>query len=193
MAAPGTAVESPRSLNQYMTPLWAAEALVEHYFPGLTSSDLVLEPSCGDGAFLAALPSDVPALGVEIDPCLAERARLRTGRSVVTGDIATASIDASPTVAISNPPFVATAIEAMLSRCVELMPRDGVAGFLLPAYALQTPSRVLRYAEHWGIHAEMVPRTLFPGLPRPLVFAIFDRSRPGALVGLGLYAQADQV
>ena len=38
-------------LGQYMTPDWAAEALVARYFADLTSADQVLEPSCGRGAF----------------------------------------------------------------------------------------------------------------------------------------------
>ncbi|HVT35101.1 MAG TPA: hypothetical protein VHE37_05940, partial [Nevskiaceae bacterium] len=77
-----------RELNQFFTPLFVAEALVERYFSHLTSRDLVLEPSCGDGAFLAAIPSHIPAVGVEIDPVMAQRARA-TGREVISGDFRT--------------------------------------------------------------------------------------------------------
>jgi type I restriction-modification system DNA methylase subunit len=64
-------MNAQRSMGQYMTPDWAAEALVDRYFSDLGESDLVLEPSCGRGAFLRALPAHVQALGVEIDPNLA--------------------------------------------------------------------------------------------------------------------------
>ena len=46
---------------------------------GLSSSDLVVEPSCGAGAFLKAIPDEVPVVGVKIDPELAEIARQNTG------------------------------------------------------------------------------------------------------------------
>jgi hypothetical protein len=54
-----------------MTPVWAAEEIVSHYFADLTENDRVVEPSCGIGRFLAALPAHVLALGVDIDPALA--------------------------------------------------------------------------------------------------------------------------
>ena len=47
------------TLGQFFTPDWAAEALVEQHFGDLGLFDRVVEPSCGGGAFLRALP--VPA------------------------------------------------------------------------------------------------------------------------------------
>lgn len=70
------------SLCQWFTPAWLAEALVERHFSRLDAADLVLEPTCGAGAFLRAIPAHVPAIGVEIDPALAAAARA-TGREVL--------------------------------------------------------------------------------------------------------------
>lgn len=61
-------------LCQFNTPVWVAQALVERHFPKLGTDDLVLEPSCGIGAFLQAIPAEVRAVGVEIDEALAHRA-----------------------------------------------------------------------------------------------------------------------
>jgi site-specific DNA-methyltransferase (adenine-specific) len=43
-----------RALSQFFTPLWAAQALVEQFFGQLTDRDLLLDPTCGTGAFLHA-------------------------------------------------------------------------------------------------------------------------------------------
>jgi predicted RNA methylase len=59
-------------LCQYFTPLWVAEQLLEQHFPRLTEHDNVMEPCCGSGTFLQAIPAHVPAFGVEIDRAVAE-------------------------------------------------------------------------------------------------------------------------
>lgn len=56
--------------SQYFTPSYAAKLIYKHYFSDLTSSDVVLEPTCGDGAFLSVIPIDIQAFGVEIDPVI---------------------------------------------------------------------------------------------------------------------------
>lgn len=68
-------------LCQFFTPLWVAEALVEKHFPRLDCADLVVEPTCGKGGFLRAVPAGVPALGVDIDPKVADVARRENGRA----------------------------------------------------------------------------------------------------------------
>lgn len=75
-----------RELHQWFTPSWEAEAIVEQEFARLRSGHRVLEPSCGDGACLCALPEHVDALGVEIDPHQAEKARRNSGREVIVGN-----------------------------------------------------------------------------------------------------------
>lgn len=70
-----------RQRGQYMTPQGLARDVVSHLeFAGCSR---ILEPSCGEGAFLAAIidrindapdvPNRVSLVGIEIDPALAER------------------------------------------------------------------------------------------------------------------------
>lgn len=75
------------------TPVFAAELIVEEFYPGLSEADAVLEPSCGFGAFLRAIPNAVPAIGVEIDPrrpvwrALVETALRRLGGTASLAEI----------------------------------------------------------------------------------------------------------
>lgn len=121
LTSPGPTV---RLHSQYMSPAWAAQELVDRHFADLTPADLVIEPSCGRGVFLQAIPEDVPALGVEIDPALAADAVRLTGRRVLVGDFCAVELP-RPTVIVGNPPFVATTIEAFLARASALLPDDG--------------------------------------------------------------------
>jgi site-specific DNA-methyltransferase (adenine-specific) len=173
-----------------MTPAWAAEALVARYFGNLGAADLVLEPSCGTGAFLQAVPEAVRAIGVDIDPALAEAAAQATGRRVVGGDFRTVRLDVQPTVILGNPPYEIAVIEGFLARARHLLPDTGRCGFLLPAYAVQTHRRVLRWHATWSMTAEIVPRRLFPRLRLPLVFVVFTKERVRTLVGFALYPEA---
>lgn len=45
-----------KNLNQYFTPEWAAMEIVEEFFGKFNNNDRVLEPSCGKGSFLKAVP-----------------------------------------------------------------------------------------------------------------------------------------
>lgn len=185
--------EQKAILSQYFTPAWFAELLVERYFPALSRNDLVLEPCCGDGALLQAIPSHVPAIGCEIDSEMAERARVRTGRRVLTGDFRTISLDVQPTVVIGNPPFRLKLIEQFLDRIYTLLPEGGRAGFILPCYALQTASTITQLADRWSIAQEMIPRNMFPGLSKPLLFAIFSKEIKRTLVGFAFYHETESV
>lgn len=177
-------------LCQWFTPRWVAEALVERHFSRLGSSDLVLDPSCGPGAFLLAVPRDVPAVGVEIDPALADRARRETGRRIVVGDFRDVDLGVNPTALIGNPPFHGATIDAFLDRARRLLPEGGRAGFILPCYALRTAGRVADLLESWSILGEFIPRTAFSYRMRePLMFAVFSRDRRRTLVGFALYEE----
>lgn len=178
---------------QYMTPLWLAEKLVERYFPQLDAGDMMVEPSCGVGAFLKAIPSFVPAVGIEIDPALAQIARDETGRHVIAGDFLTVDLQVRPTVIIGNPPFRMALIDRFLQRAHQLLPERGCAGFLLPAYAMQTSRRVQEYADLWSIAAEIIPRDCFPRLREPLIFAIFSKDERRCLVGVALIQESSDV
>lgn len=177
------------SLNQFFTPAWAAELLLQRHFPALTDHDVVLDPSCGDGRFLMAVPAHVQAFGVEIDPAAAAEAVTNTGREVVVGDFRLVDLPQRPTAVIGNPPFVADTIDDFLARCYELLEYDGKVGFILPAYYLQTAGPVMRLARRWSIAQEIIPRNLFDGLTKPLLFATFVKSRQTVLSGFFLYAE----
>jgi hypothetical protein len=176
---------------QWFTPEWAAVELVERYFPDLSTSDLVLEPSCGAGAFLKAIPDQIPALGVEVDPGVAELCRANTGRQVLCGDFRSIPLPPGITRAIGNPPFAVHLINDFLSR-LSKMEEMRQCGFLLPAYSMQTHNTVVPWLEHWKMTSELIPRRLFPRLKLPLVFILFDRSKSRDMVGFALYEESVQ-
>lgn len=182
-----------KRLGQYPTPVWVAEALVERHFSNLDSGDCVIEPSCGPGAFLAAIPEHVQAIGVEIDAMIAQEAVANTGRRILTGDFRTIELDVQPTVVIGNPPFNMKVIDGFLERSYELLPEGGRVAFLLPTFAFQTARRVANYAERWSLMQEMIPRNIYPGLSLPLVFAMFSKDRRRTMVGFALYREAADV
>jgi hypothetical protein len=166
---------------------------VERYFRDLDLADLVLEPSCGDGRFLQALPADVDAIGVEIDAQLAQRAREATGRRIITGDFRSVDIPGQVTHIIGNPPFDAALIHGFLARAHHLLDDGGTCGLLLPAYVLQTSSKVCALNRHWSISQELMPRNIFPRLHLPLVFAMFRKDSKRNLFGFFLYREAADV
>lgn len=174
-------------LGQYPTPAWAAEAIVRTHLPALDERDYVVEPSCGPGRFLQAIPEHVPLTGVEIDPELAQMARDITGRHVVTGDFLELKLEDSPTVIVGNPPFATKTIEAFLDKAHRIMDREGRVLFILPAYFFQTARRVARYSEQWSIMQEMLPRNLYKGLKYPLTLATFMKDQKRSLIGFGLF------
>jgi len=179
--------------HQWFTPTWAAELLIASHFPELGEGDVVAEPTCGIGTFLKAVPAHVPAYGVEIDPGLAEEARATSGRQVVTGDFTSVALPARPTAVIGNPPFDLDVIDSILDRCHGLLPENGKVGFILPAYAFQTASRIVEYRRKWSIRQEMIPRNLFKNMMKPLCFAVFRKDRLGRLDGFALYSELHDV
>jgi site-specific DNA-methyltransferase (adenine-specific) len=176
--------------HQYLTPEWAADELLAIALPDLGERDRVLEPSCGAGAWLKAVPEHVEAVGVEIDPALAEEARLSTGRRIICGDFRTCPIDLVPTVIVGNPPYRTRLVDAFLDRSHELLPAEGRCGFLLSCHLLQTPAQVMRWAARWSMQHWLVPRTLFPRAIRPLAFVLFTKTPQRTLRGFALYPQA---
>lgn len=182
------------ALHQWFTPAWAAEALVEQEFGWLGANHAVCEPACGDGAFLCAIPQHVRAIGVEIDPIQAGRARLNSGREVLDGDFLTVDLPrAGFDAVIGNPPFDASLIARFLQRTHGLLRDGGEAGFILPAYIFQTSSKVEKYARLFSIKQSLLPRNLFPGLRLPLVFAKFIKDNGRTLFGFLLYREAQEV
>jgi hypothetical protein len=179
--------QTSATLMTYQTPTWAAERLVEHYYPDLSPADLVLEPTCGEGHFLDAIPPHVPAVGVELDAGRAAIAR-RTGREVLVGDVLTIDLGLTPTVVLGNPPFEARFVDALLDRAHRWLPEGGRCGLILPTFLLSTSARLVREAERWSIAQDLIPRELYPHLRLPLLFARFEKRRQRTLIGFTLFA-----
>jgi len=176
-----------KELGQYMTPGWAALALVERFYPNLSSRDMVIEPSCGTGAFLAAIPEGVPAVGIEIDAELAEAARRNSGRHVIVGDFRLVDLPFRPTLITGNPPFASRTVSEFLDRSHVLLEEEGEVGLILPCYYFQAASTVETLAERWSIAQHMLPKNLYPRLQYPLCFAQLTKGRTRGLVGFALY------
>ena len=81
----------------------------------------------------------------------------------------------TPSLFVSNPPYVSPLIDSAFALAHRVMPREGQVGLLLPAYYFQTSSTVVRLAESWGLQQAMIPWNLHPGLSLPLTFAVFAK------------------
>lgn len=182
------------ALSQWMTPAWAAEAIAAHSLADLSAGSVVVEPSCGIGRFLSALPKGVTGVGIEIDPVLAERARRETGATVVTGDFRTVALPIERCDAIiGNPPFRLDVFDGMLERGWHLLEDGSPMIMILPAFAFQTSSRVTRYNRRWSIRQDMLPRTLFPGIRLPLILARFTKDAVPTLTNFLLYHESREI
>ena len=176
------------TLSQFFTPAWAAELIVQHFFPNLSERDVVAEMGCGDGRFLMALPEHVPAFGVELDPTLVPLAERNTGRTIIQGDATEVAFPMTPTVVVGNPPFSMGLISRFLERAYHEMDYGGRVGWILPSYMFQTASTVVKFAEQ-----TMIPRNLFQNFEKPLCFAQFRKDRERTLVGFFLYEETDDI
>jgi hypothetical protein len=152
-----------------------------------------MEPTCGDGRMLQAIPDHVPAFGCEIDPELAKAAADRTGRQVIVGDVLTADIPERFDFVFGNPPFKSSFLHKLLVRIEDRMADGCRCGLILPAYFLQTTTTVLRWNKVWTIHPELLPRTLFPRAQLPLVFTLFTKDPVPVLKGMRLYVEANSI
>jgi site-specific DNA-methyltransferase (adenine-specific) len=189
-----TSLVADKNKHQWFTPTWAGQVLFREHFSELGADDLVVEPTCGIGTFLKAIPDDVPALGVEMDPVLADIARRSTGRAVLTGDFTKVDLgERRPTAVVGNPPFDMDVIDAIFDRCFDLLPYGGKVGFVMPAYAFQTASRVVRYARRWSLDQDMIPRNLFKNMEKPLCFAVLTKDSVGRMRGFSLYRELHDV
>jgi site-specific DNA-methyltransferase (adenine-specific) len=137
-----------------------------------------------------AIPDDVPVVGVEIDPRSAEIARENTGRTVITGDFAQVELPDHVTAIIGNPPFSISVVESFLTRAYKVLPKEGRIGLLLPTYHFQTFGRVDRWMQSWGLHVDMIPRGIFPGIRLPLAYCLFAKDARHEPHGLALYGEA---
>ena len=177
------------SLNQYFLPPWAAELIYDRELSHLNRHDLVLDVGSGTGNTLAAIPAHVPAVGVEIDPALAAIARQRTGRPVLCDDFTTMPLPNGLTALFGNPPWVIPDVDALLARAGDVLPERGKCVFVLPSYSLNSSKRVLRWNRLFTLEQKALPRSLFPGLERPVIMLSFTRSARPVLIGFELYPE----
>ena len=179
-----------RALDQFFTPEWAAERLVELFFGDLTNTDQVIDAGCGRGPFLKAIPSHIPAFGVEIDPVLAAEARENTGRDVIIGDFRAIAPLQRPTAIIGNPPFSRRIIDGFLAHGHELLPENGRCGFILPASYLSFASTMERIKDRFSVRADSLPRDLFPRISVPISFFLFTKESVRRHRGFVLFDEA---
>lgn len=181
-------------LSQWFTPFWAAEEFVNDALRDLGQNIHVAEPSCGTGSFLTAIPKSCHAFGVDIDPTVVPAAIANSGREVLVGDFRTVDLgERKAELIIGNPPFEIDVIEGFLDRAHSILPEDGMIAMVLPSYAFQTPSRVAPWMERFSIDVNMIPRTLFPGLSKPLVWAKYTKTAARRFSGIMLFAETRDI
>lgn len=178
-----------RTLDQWFTPFWAAEILVEDVLAGLGAVSIV-DAGCGTGAFLAAVPSSCPAVGVDVDPRVVAAARANTGREVLLGDFRDVDLSGrSIEVVLGNPPFKTGVIDDFFERSYQLLPDDGRIAMILPTYVFKSAIRVTRWMDRFSMDVNLIPRNLFPRLSKELVWAKCIKGGQRRFFGLMLFAE----
>src|SRR3546814_871799 len=111
--APLNSQSGDPDLHQWFTPFWAAEMFANDVLDGLGHVG-VIEPSCGTGSFLSAIPQHLPAYGVDIDPDIAAVAKANSGRQVIIGDFRSIELpEQDVSVILGNPPFSMPIIDGL--------------------------------------------------------------------------------
>lgn len=175
--------------DQWFTPFWAAELLVDDALRQLGQVSIV-EPACGTGAFLSAIPQACPAFGIDIDPKVVPAAVANSGREVIVGDYRTCDLAGREVqLVIGNPPFPMHIVEGFMERSFHLLPEGGMVAMILPAFAFQTPRRVTRWMGRFSIDVQLIPRTLFGRISQALVWAKFQKNADRRFHGLMLFAE----
>lgn len=182
-----------RSLDQFFTAEWAAERLIERYFPDLGLADYVVDAGCGRGPFLKAIPAGIPAVGVEIDEKLAIEARENTGRDVLVGDFRTVALPVGVNTIVGNPPFSRAIIEEFIARGRNILPENGRCGFILPSSFISFSSTLERLMEDFSVRTDILPRDLFPRISCPISFFMFTKERVRRHHGFVLFDEAREI
>lgn len=185
--------ETRSDLDQWFTPCWAAEELAADVLAGM-GDVAVLEPSCGAGHFLSAIPPTNEAYGVDVDPVMAAHARRLTGREVIVGDFTRVGLpDVEFGVILGNPPFGSGLVDAFVRRCHDILPDEGRAAFILPAHLFSTTARVSPWSEMFSLDVRLIPRSLFPRISLSLVWARFTKTKDRTVSGLILFDRQQDV
>src|SRR3546814_3139419 len=77
------------ALSQFFTPFWVAEELVHDALRHIGTDIHIAEPSCGPGAFLAAIRKTYPAFGLHLAPAGIPAPPATSSRDVLTTGRAT--------------------------------------------------------------------------------------------------------
>jgi hypothetical protein len=173
--------------GQYMTPAWASSMLVAQFFPNIPKDFYLVEPSCGHGSFLNALPSYVDAVGVELDPAVAKVAEYNTGRKIYNQSILDFKPDRPVNAMVGNPPFSTKLLTAMLCQAADYLVDGGKIGLILSAHMAQYASTVTGWTKDYSIESHMLPRDIYRDLTKPLCFMMFTKEAQGKLFGFALY------
>lgn len=180
-------------LDQWFTPFWAAEQLVEDALRDLGQVSVV-EPACGTGAFLSAIPLSCPAVGVDIDPAVVPAATANSGREVLLGDFRTVDLTGRTVeLVIGNPPFGIKTINGFIDRSYRLLPEGGRVAMIMPGHAFQTPSVVTRWMSRFAIDVNVIPRTLFPHISKTLLWVKYTKTGERRFYGMMLFAEQRDV
>jgi len=190
-----------KALEQYQTPLWAAEALCELFLSEIErrgeKAGRIAEPSCGVGHFLESLPPEIPAYGIELDPPLAETARKNSGREVFCEDFLLSETPSLPGYEpdhfLGNPPFKIETVRGFLQKAHGLLPDGGCCGFILPTHSFQHTHTLLDWNKNWRIQPWLLPRDIFQGLSVPILFALFQKEQGTELEGFALYRATHRI
>ncbi len=156
--------ERRRALGAWPTPEWLVDRVLDTVLVGMPAPRRVVDPSCGDGRFLAAAATrwpDAELHGIDVDAEVLAAARQRLGAHAHLhcgdglGDAAGADFD----LVVGNPPFLnqlarrssrrgrsavgggvyADAAALFLARAVELArPSGGRVALVLPQSVLAT-------------------------------------------------------
>jgi site-specific DNA-methyltransferase (adenine-specific) len=183
-------------LGEYYTPSWAGPVLFNAHLGHLPPGAIIVEPGCGPGRMLQAIPARYRAIGVEINPTQAAEARRRTGREVIVGDIRTVQLPDRIDAFFGNPKFELDLIEDLLARADERMGYGGKLALILPSYLLQTSGTVLRMNRRFTIQSEKLPRDLFQRplqMKCPIEFVIFTKEQHPRLLGFQLYSELQEI
>lgn len=123
-----------KNLAFYPTP----PAVVDYVFSKkleLRAGDTVLEPSCGDGAFLDRLAiKGHKAFGIEVDPSRAEMCR-RKGHDVLIANFLTAEPHTLFDWVVMNPPFEGRHYLKHIRHAIDWLKPGGKIVAILPATA----------------------------------------------------------
>lgn len=137
----------------YPTPKAVVEAVLSAHIE-FQAGEFVLEPSCGDGAFLDAIrkKSNVKLLGIEVDHRRAQICRDK-GHNVLIGNFLEAEPHQLVDWIIMNPPFAGRHYLKHISKAIEWLKPGGKIVAILPATAWydhkSLPESVLRGWNVW--------------------------------------------